>query len=220
MVNDFLAYASTKYASYDPQSSYYQVRDQQLLWNLDIDLEKLWLALHTGDFSPIPEAELLFTKRKLVYACVNSSHRKLYIGQATEITTRFTQHFSLSRKHNLYKCKTDRFHSFMAHNSLNSWMILPIFVPIDSLTEVARVEKRIIRSFGDSTLNSQHVLLRKRFVYGPVHKEKTRSLSYFKHCRNRFSLKHVVKPQIQHNVQRFRLISSGNDCTFYYVDNG
>ena len=41
MVNDFLAYASTKYASYDPQSSYYQVRDQQLLWNLDIDLEKL-----------------------------------------------------------------------------------------------------------------------------------------------------------------------------------
>jgi hypothetical protein len=55
--------------------------------------------------------------------------------------------------------------------------MIPIFLPTQTKTEVNRVEKRMIRFFGDSTLNSQHAITHRRFVLGArfAHKKKSAS---------------------------------------------
>ena len=67
--------------------------------------------------------------------------------------TRYYGHFKDAFAHKSKHCPTDRFHSFVAWNSLGSWLMVPIFLPINSVIETNRVEKRIIRSFGDDFLN-------------------------------------------------------------------
>ena len=105
--------------------------------------------------------------------------------------TRYYSHFKDAFNHKSKHKHTDRFHSFVAWNSLGTWLMVPIFLPINSVIETNRVEKRIIRSFGDATLNSQHVLLRNRFVLGPKYNNRHSSPARSLYIRHRHDVKHI-----------------------------
>ena len=189
LFTEFMRYAGQKYESYDSMIPDFNKHDYDSYDKSKIVLtvDTLWKVLTEGDLSDIPWSEEIFEKRKLIYACVNPSHRKLYIGQTNSMVTRLSQHFTTARKHSQLGLQTDRFHSFMAFNSFADWLMVPIFLPIDHKSEVDRLEKRMIKMFGNSTLNSQHVVLRSRYVLGPNTKRKSKSLSKLKHNRSRHS---------------------------------
>ena len=205
MVEDFVNYSQLKYNNLESLRTLSTPKAAFRLSDLHINVRDLWRALHSGDFSAIPLYDVLFGDRKLIYAFVNSSHRKLYIGQTNDMRVRYHSHFKESFAHKHKHKKTDRFHSFVAWNNLGSWMMVPIFLPINSIDETNRVEKRIIRSFGDSTLNSQHVLLRNRFVLGPKYNNKRSSPAHIWHSRHRHS-SWKVSTQVSHAPMRFQLL--------------
>jgi hypothetical protein len=201
-----MRFTHQKYENYNSLISDYF--EPSFLKDIDceLDVPSLWHGLTTGDFTKIAWSDLIFENRKLIYACVNPHHNKLYIGQTNDISTRFHQHYTLARKHSQLGAAVDRFHSYMAHNSFQHWLMVPIFLPIDNKSEVDRIEKRFIKLFGCSTLNSQHVLLRSRFTIGPKYNTTAKSKPCVRYSRTRFvkvDKSYVVTPVL--SVQRYHL---------------
>ena len=114
MVEDFINYARTKYVDLDSLRTDCTLKTPFSLSDLRIDISSLWSSLHSGNFSAFPIADIIFADRKLIYACVNPSHRKLYIGQTNNMATRLRSHLKLAFNHKTKYVRTDRFHSFMA----------------------------------------------------------------------------------------------------------
>ena len=108
MVEDFVNYSQLKYNNLDGLRTLSTPKTTFRLSDLHINVRDLWSALHTGDFSAILLYEVLFGDRKLIYAFVNSSHRKLYIGQTNDMRVRYHSHFKESVAHKHKHKKTSK----------------------------------------------------------------------------------------------------------------
>ena len=203
LANDFLWYSSTKYTNhtvYNKSKNFIPL----------IDVKQLWVSLNSGDFSSFTYHDLLFPNQKVIYAFVNPSHRKLYVGQTKNVVARFTQHLRESWLNKVISKKTDRFHSYMANNNYGSWCMIPIFLPTETKTDVDKTERRMIRFFGDSTLNSTHVISARRFNFSTRSSGKHVSKSCLQHNRNRPK---QTKRLIPFSTQRFTLTKQQNDSS-------
>lgn len=200
--NNFLWYSSTKYTDRP-------ITQKSTPFLQNINVSQLCSSMVSGNFDNINGSEFLFPNQKLIYAFVNPLHRKLYIGQTKDLVSRFEQHLRESYKHKVLNQKTDRFHSFMAHNSYGSWCMIPIFLPTETQTEVDRIEKKMIKLFGDSTLNSQHVLIQRKYVLSQKFSNKQKSKSCINYSRSRHSKSKFV------GNNSLRLPTQNPSCQFF-----
>jgi len=95
--------------------------------------------------------------------------------------------------------------------------MIPIFLPTQTKTEIDRVEKRMIRFFGDSTLNSQHTITHRRFVLGARFAHKKKSASCIARGRTRYTTSGTkitnTYANIQPNHNQFFNLSIRNSST-------
>ena len=101
LLDEFMRYAGQKYEDYNSMIPDYNKHDfdSYSKHECELTVDNLWKVLTDGDLSEIPWSEEIFTNRKLIYACVNPSHRKLYIGQTNSMVSRFSQHLTMAQKH-------------------------------------------------------------------------------------------------------------------------
>lgn len=175
--------------------------------------------MHSKDFGNIQNDGTLFKKRKLIYIMINPYHNKVYVGQTNDMVARFTQHMKMAWEHKHTGKTTDRFHSYLAHNNFSDWQMVPIFLPIDNDTETNKMERRMIKLFGNLTLNSQHVLIHKRFNIAPTVKNKCQSEAHVRYSRNRnnkaraYHYEHAPKSL---SVQRYQLLQNEQHIGYFY----
>ena len=128
-------------------------RNQQLSWKLDIC--KMKSAIEQNDINLLYSCSIvkkIYLEKQLVYALYNKNRKKLYVGRTNNLLRRLSEHLREAVAHKLKGKPTQRVHSYMAHNDLERWGMIPIFATNNTLADSKIMETRMIKAMNPNRL--------------------------------------------------------------------